>query len=148
MEMLDHTGGHALAAEVPEYFKLPEREDSWKIGRTASTRLGVRRSTWLHDADGRMRCLLSRLWPRRARYRRGLIIAPTQASILKRLIRDDVSGNLVGRGRPLPAERGVRIRLLDDDAITHEIDAGLLSLDDHENIEVRVLTLFRDAVPA
>ena len=58
------------------------------------------------------------------------------------LIRDDVSGNLVGLRLAAAAERGVRVRLLMDDALTMDIDAGLLALDDHDNIEVRVFNPF------
>ncbi len=58
------------------------------------------------------------------------------------LIRDDVSGNLVALRLAAAADRGVRVRLLMDDALTHAIDAGLLSLDVHDNIEVRVFNPF------
>ena len=58
------------------------------------------------------------------------------------LIKDDVSGNLVALHLAAAADRGVRVRLLMDDALTEEVDAGLLSLDGHANIEVRVFNPF------
>jgi putative cardiolipin synthase len=36
----------------------------------------------------------------------------------------------------------VRVRLLMDDALTEQVDSGLLSLDKHDNIEVRVFNPF------
>ncbi|MEM7434920.1 MAG: phospholipase D-like domain-containing protein [Myxococcota bacterium] len=58
------------------------------------------------------------------------------------LIKNDLSGNLVALKLAEAADRGVRVRLLMDDALTHGIDTGLLSLDDHPNIEVRVFNPF------
>jgi putative cardiolipin synthase len=58
------------------------------------------------------------------------------------LLKDDVSGNLVALHLAQAADRGVRVRLLMDDALTGAVDPGLLSLDEHENIEVRVFNPF------
>ncbi len=141
--MLTTLVGTRLPPKYRKFFKLPERQDSWKVTDTASTRLGRAVQRWLHDADGE--CGVYRLDSGRDALgiRLGLIDrAERSVDIQSYLIRDDVSGNLVGLRLAAAAERGVRIRLLMDDALTHEIDAGLLSLDDHENIEVRVFNPF------
>ena len=141
--MLTTLVGTRLPPKYRKFFKLPERQDSWKVSDTASTRLGRAAQQWLHDAAGE--CGVYRLDSGRDALgiRLGLIDrAERSVDIQSYLIRDDVSGNLVGLRLAAAAERGVRIRLLMDDALTHEIDAGLLSLDDHENIEVRVFNPF------
>ena len=137
--MLTTLVGTRLPPRYRKFFKLPERQDSWKFSDTDDTALGAATDRWLHDAttsggvyrlDSGRDALGVRL---------GLIDrAERSVDIQSYLIRDDVSGNLVGLRLAAAAERGVRIRLLMDDALTNEIDAGLLSLDDHENIEVRV----------
>ena len=58
------------------------------------------------------------------------------------LIRDDLSGNLIALKLIEAADRGVRVRLLMDDALTEPIDSGLLSLNHHDNMEVRVFNPF------
>ena len=42
----------------------------------------------------------------------------------------------------LAADRGVRVRLLMDDALTQPVDPGLLAISKHANIEVRVFNPF------
>ncbi len=143
MGMLTTLVGTRLPPKYRKFFKLPERQDSWKISDTASTRIGRAAQRWLQNADAD--CGVYRLDSGRDALgiRLGLIDrAECSVDIQSYLIRDDVSGNLVGLRLAAAAERGVRIRLLMDDALTHEIDAGLLSLDDHENIEVRVFNPF------
>jgi putative cardiolipin synthase len=141
--MLTTLVGTRLPPRYRKFFKLPERQDSWKHADTDNTALGRAVDDWLHRAttgggvyrlDSGRDALGIRL---------GLIDrAERSVDIQSYLIRDDVSGNLVGLRLAAAAERGVRIRLLMDDALTSEIDAGLLSLDDHENIEVRVFNPF------
>lgn len=57
-------------------------------------------------------------------------------------MRDDLSGNLIAMALIDAAKRGVRVRLLMDDALTKPVDPGLLALGRHENIEVRVFNPF------
>jgi len=143
MGMLTTLVGTRLPPKYRKFFKLPERQDSWKVADTASTQLGRAAQRWLQGVD--TDCGVYRLDSGRDALgiRLGLIDrAERSVDIQSYLIRDDVSGNLVGLRLAAAAERGVRIRLLMDDALTNEIDAGLLSLDDHENIEVRVFNPF------
>ena len=141
--MLTTLVGTRLPAKYQKYFKLPERQDSWKFIDTADTMLGRAALRWLREHPDA--CGVYRLDSGRDALgiRLGLIDrAERSVDIQSYLIRDDVSGNLVGLRLAAAAERGVRVRLLMDDALTHEIDAGLLSLDDHDNIEVRVFNPF------
>jgi putative cardiolipin synthase len=57
---------------------------------------------------------------------------------------DDPTGRLLGREVWLAAERGVRVRILLDDMNAKGKDAGLLALDSHPNIEVRLYNPFRN----
>jgi putative cardiolipin synthase len=143
MGMLTTLVGTRLPPKYRKFFKLPERQESWKYPDTAKTPIGRAAEGWLHrhSAD----CGVYRLDSGRDALgiRLGLIdFAERSIDIQSYLIRDDVSGNLVGLRLAAAAERGVRVRLLMDDALTHDIDAGLLSLDDHQNIEVRVFNPF------
>jgi len=141
--MLATLVGTRLPPKYRKFFKLPERQDSWKVANTTGTQLGRAAQRWLNKVD--KDCGVYRLDSGRDALgiRLGLIDrAECSVDIQSYLIRDDVSGNLVGLRLAAAAERGVRIRLLMDDALTNEIDAGLLSLDDHENIEVRVFNPF------
>ena len=54
----------------------------------------------------------------------------------------DTSGKLLAYQLMKAAERGVRVRLLLDDLDTQGKDAGLLQLDTHPNIEVRLYNAF------
>ena len=141
--MLTTLVGTRLPPRYQKFFKLPERGESWKYPDTASTAIGRAAEGWLHDhaAD----CGVYRLDSGRDALgiRLGLIdCAERSIDIQSYLIRDDVSGNLIGLRLVAAAERGVRVRLLMDDALTHDIDAGLLSIDDHPSIEVRVFNPF------
>ncbi len=57
---------------------------------------------------------------------------------------DDLTGHLLMYEAWQAAERGVRVRLLLDDINTSGMDASLLALDSHENIEIRVYNPFRN----
>lgn len=57
---------------------------------------------------------------------------------------DDLTGHLLGREAWLAAERGVRVRILVDDMNAAGKDVGLLALDAHRNIEVRLYNPFRN----
>ena len=57
---------------------------------------------------------------------------------------DDMVGHLLVRDVYAAAERGVRVRLLLDDMNASGLDAQLLALDAHRNIEVRLYNPFRN----
>lgn len=57
---------------------------------------------------------------------------------------DDLTGRLLGREVWLAAERGVRVRMLLDDMNAEGLDPGLLVLDAHPNIELRLYNPFRN----
>lgn len=59
------------------------------------------------------------------------------------LIKDDIVGNAFIRVLLRAADRGVRVRLLLDDVFTKGYDAGLMALNSHPNIEIRVFNPFR-----
>jgi putative cardiolipin synthase len=58
--------------------------------------------------------------------------------------KDDMTGHLLGRELYAAAERGVRVRFLLDDLGSNGVDAKLLSLDSHPNIEIRLYNPFRN----
>lgn len=57
---------------------------------------------------------------------------------------DDLTGRLLGREAWHAAERGVRVRMLLDDMNAEGLDPGLLALDAHPNIEIRLYNPFRN----
>ncbi|MGV8943604.1 phospholipase D family protein [Thermomonas sp.] len=57
---------------------------------------------------------------------------------------DDLVGHLLAREAWQAAERGVRVRILLDDLNGNGKDAGLMILDAHPNIEIRVYNPFRN----
>lgn len=57
---------------------------------------------------------------------------------------DDITGRLLAREAHAAAERGVRVRILLDDINAVGKDTGLLALDAHPDIEVRVYNPFRN----
>ncbi len=143
MGMLTTLVGTRLPPKYQKFFKLPERRESWKYPDTDDTLLGKAAIRWLgrHDTSGGVLRLDS--GGEALGMRLGLIDrAERSIDIQSYLVKDDVSGNLVGLRLAAAADRGVRVRLLMDDALTQEVDAGLLSLDDHDNIEVRVFNPF------
>jgi len=143
MGMFSTLVGSRLPPKYQRFFKLPERVDSWKTENTAGTSLGRAANYWresqpqaagLYRLDSGLDALSARV---------GLIErAEKSIDIQSYLIKDDISGNLVALHLAAAADRGVRVRLLMDDALTDEVDSGLLSLDEHDNIEVRVFNPF------
>ena len=59
------------------------------------------------------------------------------------LIYDDIIGRMFVRELLHAADRGVRVRVLLDDIITVGLDEGLVLVDSHPNIEVRLFNPFR-----
>jgi len=135
--------GSRLPPKFQRFFKLPERHESWKPVDTRSTVLGAAASAWLADKPASSAVYRLDSGSDALGARVGLIDRAEQSiDIQSYLIKDDLSGNLVALHLAQAADRGVRVRLLMDDALTDEVDAGLLSLDGHENIEVRVFNPF------
>jgi putative cardiolipin synthase len=58
------------------------------------------------------------------------------------LIKDDVVGNIFVQSLLDAADRGVRVRLLLDDIFTGGFDAGLIALNSHPHIEIRIFNPF------
>ena len=143
MGMFSTLVGSRLPPRYQRFFKLPERHQSWKAGDTGGTVLGLAAQRWferqrasagLYRLDSGQDALGARV---------GMIEHAEQTiDIQSYLIKDDISGNLIALHLAAAADRGVRVRLLMDDALTEAIDSGLLSLDKHENIEVRVFNPF------
>ena len=143
MGMLTTLVGTRLPPKYQKFFKLPERRESWKYPRTEDTVLGMAAIRWFGRHDTGSGVLRLDSGGDALGMRVGLIDrAERSIDIQSYLIKDDVSGNFVGLRLAAAADRGVRVRLLMDDALTQEVDAGLLSLDDHDNIEVRVFNPF------
>lgn len=143
MGMFSTLVGSRLPPKYQRFFKLPERIDSWKPRATGGTVLGMAARSWLagKPASSAVYRLDSGTDALGARV--GLIDRAAQSiDIQSYLIKDDLAGNLVALHLAQAADRGVRVRLLMDDALTDEVDAGLLSLDEHDNIEVRVFNPF------
>jgi putative cardiolipin synthase len=59
---------------------------------------------------------------------------------------DDYTGRLLAKEAYAAAERGVRVRLLLDDINAAGLDAQLLALDAHPNVELRIYNAFRNRV--
>jgi putative cardiolipin synthase len=57
---------------------------------------------------------------------------------------DDLTGRLLAREVIAAADRGVRVRLLLDDINAEGLDAQMLALDAHPNIELRLFNAFRN----
>lgn len=141
--MLTTLVGTRLPAKYHRFFKLPERQESWKHSDTEGTALQKAVAQWLQENSASCGVYRLNFGSDALGIRLGLIDrAERTIDIQSYLIRDDVSGNLVCLHLARAADRGVRVRLLMDDALTHTIDAGLLSLDAHDHIEVRVFNPF------
>jgi putative cardiolipin synthase len=143
MGMLKTLVGSRVPEKYRKYLNLPLRIDSWKIDDTTETELGRVAAAWLKGRPGKCGVLRLNLGLDALSVRIGLIDAAAKCiDIQSYLIKDDLSGNLIGLKLIEAADRGVRVRLLMDDALTEEIDTGLVSINDHVNIEVRVFNPF------
>jgi cardiolipin synthase C len=143
MGMLRTLVGRRVPEKYRRYLKLPPRWDSLKIEDTVNTSLGQIAAAWLRDSSGENGVYRLNVGIDALSVRIGLIDAAELCiDIQSYLIRDDLSGNLIGLKLIDAADRGVRVRLLMDDALTEEIDSGLVSINEHVNIEVRVFNPF------
>ena len=143
MGMLKTIVGTRVPEKYQKYFNLPPRRESWKIEDTEDTQLGRAAASWLEGRGGKCGVLRLDLGLNALAIREGLIEkAEKSIDIQSYLIKDDLSGNLVSLKLIEAAQRGVRVRILMDDALTEDIDAGLLSLDNFPNVEVRVFNPF------
>ncbi len=143
MGMFETLVGSRVPQKYRKYFDLPERDESFKLVDTGDTRLGLAARSWLDDKGDLCGVFRLQLGVDALCMRIGLIEqAQRSIDIQSYLIRDDLSGNLIALKLIEAADRGVRVRLLMDDALTEPIDSGLLSLNDHENMEVRVFNPF------
>jgi putative cardiolipin synthase len=143
MGMFSTLVGSRLPPRYQRFFKLPPRVESWKARETRGTVIGSAVQAWFaaNNAPAAVYRLDSGRDALGARI--GLIErAERTIDIQSYLIKDDLSGNLIALHLAEAADRGIRVRLLMDDALTDEVDPGLLSLDQHDNIEVRVFNPF------
>jgi len=143
MGMLKALVGSRLPLKYQKYFDLPPRQESRKFDNTAATALGRACSSWIETQSERSAVyrLDSGLEALDARI--GLIkYAEKSIDIQSYLLRDDQSGNRIVLALVGAANRGVRVRLLMDDAVTEPIDAGLMAINEHPNIEIRVFNPF------
>lgn len=135
--------GSRLPQKYRKYFKLPNSEPSYRMSNTDTSVLGHAACRWQQKNPGRCGVYRLDLGNDALAIRIGLIErAERSIDIQSYLLSDDMSGNLIAVRLAEAAQRGVRVRLLMDDALTEKIDTGLLSLDDHENIQVRVFNPF------
>jgi len=143
MGMFETLVGSRVPQKYRKYFDLPERKDSYSLSPIRQSSLGTATSSWLTGKGDLCGVYRLQLGLDALCMRVGLIDrAEHSIDIQSYLLRDDVSGNLIALKLVDAADRGVRVRLLMDDALTEPIDSGLLSLNDHVNIEVRVFNPF------
>jgi len=141
--MLTTLIGTRVPQKYRKYFDLPLRKESWKIDDTIATAMGRACLAWLKRHPGKTGVYRLDRGPNALGARLGLIEnAERSIDIQSYLIRDDLSGNLIALRLIEAANRGVRVRLLMDDALTEPINGGLLAINDHPSIEVRVFNPF------
>ncbi len=143
MGMLSALLGTRLPARYQKFFKLPERRSSSAVVDTANTTLGRIAAAWLAANEAANGVCRLDVGSEALGVRLRLIeLAESTIDIQSYLVRDDLSGNLIAMGLIDAAHRGVRVRLLMDDALTQPVDPGLLALGRHPMIEVRVFNPF------
>jgi putative cardiolipin synthase len=123
-------------AGVP--FDHPKTESSY-IADTAGTALGREVAEWsaehpgasgFYGLDDGLSALAARIW---------LINSAERSLDLQYFIlKGDATGQLVAAKLLAAADRGVRVRFLIDDIMTKGLDDGLIALNTHPNIEVRI----------
>ena len=143
MGMLSSLVGSRLPTRYHKFFRLPERIPSSAIVDTTGTTLGGLAAQWLSENDANNGVCRLDVGATALSVRLQLIeLAESSVDIQSYLVRDDLSGNLIVMALIDAANRGVRVRLLMDDALTEPVDPGLLALGRHDYIEVRVFNPF------
>lgn len=143
MAILKALVGTRLPEKYHKFLDLPERRPSYRYTDTRNTALGAMSA--LVSESGPSRSGVYRLKSGREALGARLALidaAETSIDIQSYLIRYDIAGNLLAQRLVAAARRGVRVRLLMDDALTLGSDDGLTVLDRHEGIEVRVFNPF------
>ena len=143
MAILKALVGTRLPEKYHKFLDLPERRSSYRYADTRNTALGAMSA--LVSETGPMRSGVYRLKSGREALGARLALidaAEISIDIQSYLIRYDIAGNLLSQRLIAAARRGVRVRLLMDDALTPGSDDGLTVLDGHEGIEVRVFNPF------
>jgi len=119
------------------------RTESFAYTDTGDTHLGQQirenfggdlQQTGLYPLDFGMQAFVARM--------AAIAVAQRSLDVQYYIWRADSSGKLLANQLLQAAERGVRVRLLLDDLDTQGKDAGLLQLDTHPNIEVRLFNAF------
>ncbi len=136
-----------VGSRVPEryrkYLDLPPRRASFRYADTRGSRLGDFSLAWQRTNGGGSGVYRLQSGREALGARLALIdAAEVSIDIQSYLIRYDISGNLIAQRLISAARRGVRVRLLMDDALTLGSDDGLTALDGEEGIEVRVFNPF------
>ena len=143
MAILKALVGTRLPEKYHKFLDLPERRSSYRYTDTRNTALGAM-SALLSESET-MRSGIYRLKSGREALGARLALIDTaevSIDIQSYLIRYDIAGNLLSQRLVAAARRGVRVRLLMDDALTPGADDGLTVLDGHQGIEVRVFNPF------
>jgi putative cardiolipin synthase len=126
--------------------KLPEqaaRPRSGALADTRDTRLGRALAAPMAAHPGKSGVLLLPDGREAFAARAALANAAERSLDVQYYIyRDDTSGGLLCEALWRAAERGVRVRLLLDDANTRALDEAIAALDAHPNIEVRLFNPF------
>ena len=136
-----------VGSRVPEryrkYLDLPPRRASFRYADTRGSRFGDFSLAWQQTNDGGSGVYRLQSGREALGARLALIdAAEVSIDIQSYLIRYDISGNLIAQRLISAARRGVRVRLLMDDALTLGSDDGLTALDGEDGIEVRVFNPF------
>ena len=136
----------ATGVAIRMFARLPSldgRTDSRAFVDTGDTRIGraIASSTAAHPGLTGVHLLAD---GRDAFTARALLARASQRSIDVQyyIWHDDITGTLLFNELRAAAERGVRVRLLQDDNTTYGLDETLAALDAHPNIEVRLFNPF------
>jgi len=130
----------AGCAQLPAH---PHRTPSYAAADTGGTAIGrmLEPLTAGHPQESGAHLLLNGLEAFAARLRL-IEVAERSVDLQYYIWRDDTSGTLLARALWDAAERGVHVRILLDDANTAGLDTGILAMDAHPNIEVRLFNPF------
>ena len=143
LEILKALVGSRVPERYRKYLDLPPRRASFRYADTRGSRLGDFSLAWQRASDGSSGVYRLQSGREALGARLALIDAAEMSiDIQSYLIRYDISGNLIAERLVGAARRGVRVRLLMDDALTLGSDDGLTALDGEDGIEVRVFNPF------